>query len=96
MQAVTISSCTGLYRGHHWRCLLWVWVTWWTCLPVVAAAADRPPNIVVIIADDLGWKDVGYHASEIRTPHIDKLAMAGVRLERHYVYPTCFPHARAY
>ncbi len=66
-------------------------MTWWTCLPVAAAAADRPPNIVVIIADDLGWKDVGYHGSEIRTPHIDKLATAGVRLERHYVYPTCSP-----
>lgn len=54
-------------------------------------AAKRPPNFVVIIADDLGWRDVGYHKSEIRTPHIDRLARAGVRLERHYVYPTCSP-----
>lgn len=49
------------------------------------------PNIVVIIADDLGWKDVGWHDSEIKTPHLDKLAKNGVRLERHYVYPTCSP-----
>lgn len=58
-----------------------------------AAAAEprRPPNFLVLIADDLGWRDVGYHDSEIRTPTLDKLAAAGVRLERHYVYPTCSP-----
>ena len=91
MQAVSISTRTGFCRDRFWHCLLWAWMTWWACLPVAAAAADRPPNIVVIVADDLGWRDVGYHGSEIRTPHIDKLAMAGVRLERHYVYPTCSP-----
>ena len=91
MQAVSMSSCTGLCRDRVWRCLLWGWMFWRACLPVAAAAADHPPNIVVIVADDLGWKDVGYHGSEIRTPHIDKLAMAAVRLERPYVYPTCSP-----
>ena len=61
--------------------------------PVAAQAADpaRPPNILLVIADDLGWRDVGYHDSEIRTPNIDKLAKDGVKLERHYVYPTCSP-----
>jgi arylsulfatase B len=53
--------------------------------------AKAPTNILVIIADDLGWRDVGYHDSEIKTPHLDKLAQTGVRLERHYVYPTCSP-----
>jgi len=57
----------------------------------LAATEKRSTNVLVIIADDLGWRDVGYHGSEIRTPHIDKLAAAGVRLERHYVYPTCSP-----
>lgn len=56
-----------------------------------AGGAPRLPNIVVLIADDLGWNDVGYHGSEILTPNLDKLATAGVRLERHYVYPTCSP-----
>jgi len=58
------------------------------------ARADQPksgPNILVLVADDLGWRDVGYHGSEIKTPTLDKLAAAGVRLERHYVYPTCSP-----
>ncbi len=51
---------------------------------------DRP-NILYIMADDLGWKDVGYHGSEIKTPHIDHLAKGGVRLERFYVMPVCSP-----
>jgi arylsulfatase A-like enzyme len=54
-------------------------------------AAPAAPNILLLIADDLGWRDVGYHGSEIRTPQLDKLARAGVRLERHYVCPTCSP-----
>src|SRR5207302_7776902 len=57
----------------------------------VAAEQKGRPNILVLIADDLGWHDVGYHGSEIRTPHLDKLARSGVRLERHYVCPTCSP-----
>jgi arylsulfatase A-like enzyme len=38
--------------------------------------------MVILLADDLGWNDVGYHGSEIRTPRIDRLAGEGVRLER--------------
>jgi arylsulfatase A-like enzyme len=56
-------------------------------------AAERmdDPNVVVLVADDLGWRDVGYHNSDIKTPTLDRLAAGGVRLERHYVYPTCSP-----
>ncbi|HYT95104.1 MAG TPA: arylsulfatase [Gemmataceae bacterium] len=56
-----------------------------------AAQPARKPNIVFLLADDLGWKDVGYHGSEIRTPHLDKLAAAGVRLNHFYVMPLCSP-----
>lgn len=49
------------------------------------------PNIVFILADDLGWKDVGYHGSEIKTPAIDRLAASGARLEQFYVMPVCSP-----
>src|SRR5262245_10296748 len=59
-------------------------------VPLRAGDAPRP-NIVLIIADDLGWNDVGWHGSEIKTPNLDKLAKNGVQLERHYVYPTCSP-----
>lgn len=55
------------------------------------ASGDRPPNIVIILADDLGWNCVGYHGGPIRTPHIDRLADAGVCLERFYVSPMCSP-----
>jgi arylsulfatase A-like enzyme len=57
----------------------------------VARAADQKPNIVYIVADDLGWKDVGYHGSDIRTPNIDKLAQTGARLEEFYAQPFCTP-----
>ena len=50
-----------------------------------AQATSQRPHIVYIVADDLGWKDVGYHGSDIRTPHIDKLAQDGARLEQFYV-----------
>ncbi len=49
------------------------------------------PNIVLIIADDLGWGDVGYHGAAVRTPNIDRLARQGVELERFYVCPVCSP-----
>ncbi len=54
-------------------------------------AAQPKPNIVVIVADDLGWKDVGFHGSDIRTPNLDKLAAGGARLEEYYVQPMCTP-----
>ncbi|TGU16733.1 sulfatase, partial [Mesorhizobium sp. M4B.F.Ca.ET.150.01.1.1] len=41
------------------------------------AAGPSQPNIVFIVADDQGWKDVGYHGSDIKTPNIDKLASDG-------------------
>ncbi len=49
------------------------------------------PNIVIIVPDDLGWADAGYHGSFIKTPNIDKLAESGIRMPHHYVMPTCTP-----
>jgi arylsulfatase A-like enzyme len=61
-------------------------------MPRAAAAQGAPrPHIVYIVADDLGWKDVGFHGSDIKTPHIDRLAQAGARLEQFYVQPMWTP-----
>jgi arylsulfatase A-like enzyme len=57
----------------------------------LAAEAAGAPNVVVILADDLGWNDVGYHGSEIRTPNLDALAAAGVTLGQFHSQPTCTP-----
>lgn len=57
-------------------------------LPLRLPAAEKL-NIVTIVADDMGWGDVGFHGSKIKTPSLDKLAGEGVRLERFYVNPIC-------
>lgn len=57
-----------------------------------APAAFQKPNIVYIVADDLGWKDLGFHgARDIKTPIIDGLAAQGARMEHFYVQPMCTP-----
>ena len=60
-------------------------------LPAKAQTSLKQPNLVIFVADDLGWNDVGYHGSEIRTPNIDQLTRQGIELDRFYVYPFCSP-----
>lgn len=76
---------------------------WWVGLAAVLVLGLRAearaegelkaprPNVVLILADDLGWADVGWHGHEIKTPHLDRLAQAGARLEQFYVQPVCSP-----
>jgi arylsulfatase A-like enzyme len=56
-----------------------------------AFAATTPPHIIYIVADDLGWADVGFHGSDIKTPNLDALAAEGARLEQYYAQPMCTP-----
>lgn len=64
---------------------------------VAARAEEAPrPNIVVILADDMGWGDVGWHGSEIKTPNLDGLAASGAKLEQFYVQPLCSPTRAAF
>ena len=59
-----------------------------------ASLAELPveqPNIVILLADDLGWNDVGYHGSDLKTPHLDRFVREGIELDRFYVAPYCVP-----
>ncbi len=64
-----------------------------TLLPAFLHAQTERPNIVIVLADDLGWGDVGFHGSEIKTPCLDALVGEGVELETflylsyQYAYP---------
>ena len=51
----------------------------------------HPPNVILIVADDLGWNAVGYHGGFVKTPNIDRIARSGVELDRFYVSPMCSP-----
>ena len=60
-------------------------------LLATAAAVDKP-NVIYIVADDLGWKDVGFNGcTDIKTPNIDALATGGAKFTQFYVQPMCTP-----
>src|ERR1019366_4563379 len=62
----------------------------------LAAAPVRPPNIVMIYADDLGYGDLGCYGSKIRTPHLDRMAAEGIRFTQFYsANPVCSPSRAA-
>ena len=54
-----------------------------------------PPNVIVLLADDMGWADVGYHSDHILTPNIDTLAADGVVLNQYYTHPVSCPSRAA-
>ena len=71
------------------------------CLLLLCAApgasaqnAPTPPNVLIIVADDQGWNDIGTRNPKMTTPVLNKLAKDGVELQRFYAYPVCSP-ARA-
>ena len=63
----------------------------------VASSAAKPvsaahrPNFLLIVADDLGWSDLGSFGGEIETPNLDAIATAGVRFTGFHTAPTCSP-----
>lgn len=65
---------------------------WLAMLAAVAAAAQDRPNVVVFLADDAGWGDLGITGNRnLRTPNIDSIATDGVMLESFHVCPVCAP-----
>ena len=58
---------------------------------IASGVAQQAPNIVIIVADDLGWGDVSQHGSVIPTPNIDRLLNEGIELNRFYTAPVSSP-----
>lgn len=66
-----------------------------SCQALNSHAVGAKPNIIYIMADDLGWKDVGFHGSDIQTPTLDGLAQGGMQLQQFYAQPMCTPSRAA-
>ncbi|HEY3861535.1 MAG TPA: arylsulfatase [Verrucomicrobiae bacterium] len=66
-----------------------------SCAAPAAFAQSPKPNIIVILADDLGFSDLGCYGSEIPTPNLDKLAAGGLRFTQFYNTPRCCPSRAA-
>jgi len=62
---------------------------------LTALAAPQRPNVVLILADDLGYSDLGCYGSEIATPNLDALAQQGLRFTQFYNTARCWPSRSA-
>src|SRR5206468_10628451 len=63
--------------------------------PPSLSAAPTRPNVLVILADDLGYSDLGCYGGEVRTPHLDGLARNGLRFTQFYNTARCWPSRAA-
>mgnify|MGYP001183271126 FL=1 len=80
--------------NNKWRSAVLCVLSVSVLLPVIALAegvAPRAPNIVLLLADDLGFADLGAYGSEIQTPNIDGLAASGMRFSNFHVAASCAP-----
>jgi arylsulfatase A-like enzyme len=74
------------------RCVIVMAAVMLLCVNALDAAEAPRPNVIFIIADDMGYADVGFNGGkEIKTPAIDAIAAAGARFESFYVQPLCSP-----
>lgn len=85
-----------MYFALRFRILLAIFITLVAIIPAHGDARDGsqgadPPNIIVILADDLGYSDLGCYGGEISTPHIDALAAGGVKFTQFYNSARCCP-----
>src|SRR6266568_4448380 len=75
-----------------WRWIATVAFLTGSALGSLAAESDPArPNLVLILADDLGFSDLGCYGSEIPTPNLDRLAAGGLRMTQFYTTPRCCP-----
>ena len=98
------SLCVSTLFGHF-KCAIPLFVSLWilqfgssrSVAAETAEASDRPPNIIFILADDLGWSELGCYGNTFHeTPHIDRLASEGMRFTQAYAAaPVCSPYRAA-
>ncbi|RMG27275.1 MAG: arylsulfatase, partial [Bacteroidetes bacterium] len=72
--------------------LLSVPASFYSCQPSHASsptASSSPPNIILIMVDDMGWSDLGCYGGEVHTPNIDRLAREGMRFTQFYNNAKC-------
>lgn len=67
----------------------------WLTIIESRSGSTQKPNIIVFVADDLGWSDVGFRSDQLRTPNIDTLAADGIVLNNYYTSPVCSPSRSA-
>jgi arylsulfatase A-like enzyme len=85
----SLSRGEGMHRREFLRSAAAVPAA--AALPHLSEGADSRPNILIIMADDMGFSDIGCFGSEIPTPNLDKLAREGVRLTQFYNCARCCP-----
>lgn len=88
---VVEDKMAGERRIDHGRCLATLMLTTFWLVSVAA----KPPHIILFLADDVGWNDVGFHNEVVFTPNIDAMATEGTVLNQSYVLPTCSPSRHA-
>jgi arylsulfatase len=83
-------SISGYLRLILWPALLMGVIV--SCSnPSGKSESAAPPNIILILADDLGWSDIGCYGSEVETPNLDRLAEEGIRFTNMHNTSKCFP-----
>ncbi len=99
-RAATTAQIDHSLRVHQWRKMVRLARCFLISASILLAATGGPaegaetgqrPNIVVIMADDMGFSDIGCYGSEIRTPNLDRLAREGTRLSSFYNNAKCEP-----
>ena len=69
-----------------------VWIVAWLSSVTVAVAAESRPNVILVMTDDQGWAEVGFHGNTVlKTPNLDRFAAEGTELTNFYVSPMCTP-----
>src|SRR3954467_9153531 len=63
----------------------------WIAAAGCARTGPARPNLIIILADDMGYSDLGCYGSEISTPNLDRLAQGGLRFTQFYNTARCWP-----